>query len=299
MRNVLGLFGLLAVALLSGCGAMHTAVTKRDLLVQTRLSAPVQVERPAPAADDAARSIFLDFINDAEASDEREQLLALRDLLHKRGYVVVDRPEAARYNATISVRGLVRERPGVAVSDWAEDLSDDEIDALLKGPLLGESWSESHYLRPRHDDYAGEHRGVGHGHGHVSFGVQANVHIGGHISGRDAEKLIFAALIITAAEVAGNALVKDVYYSMLTDIDISERLPLASQNSAAEQPGQAAANAVNSESKTGEPVGSELEPEQRDYHLHILSFANQVNLSAARAKQVFNEELLRALAEVF
>ncbi len=87
---LIGIGGVMAVQF-SGCSAAHTAIKKRNLDVQTRMSETIFLEPMAPSK----RIIYVDVRNTSDKEMEVKESLyrAIRD----KGYTITDNPEAAYY----------------------------------------------------------------------------------------------------------------------------------------------------------------------------------------------------------
>lgn len=86
-------YGVLMAAAIyfSGCGAMHTAVKKRDLDVQTKMSETVFLEPMAPSK----RVIYIDVRNTSDKEMNVREVIS--DAIRARGYTITDNPESANY----------------------------------------------------------------------------------------------------------------------------------------------------------------------------------------------------------
>lgn len=254
---------LLVLALLSGCTAMHTAVNKRDLDVQTRMSASIMMTPVEPEQ----RTVFVQVRNSSsEPSFDLQQDVKLA--IEKRGYRIVDDPQVAHFWLQANVLSVAKEHPGELLAEFDQSLPMDDAESVTPEPV------------------------VVRGNGHVHGGV--HVVYGGNIDRRDVEKLLAAALIIGVTEWTANALVKDVYYTVLTDIQISERI----------EQGDALAHEdaehTLQQGDSGETVSFwSRDVPQRRYQTRILSVANQVNLDWDDAAPIVRERLARVLAGMF
>jgi len=81
-----------ALLLLAGCGATMTAVGKRDLEVQTRMTNSVFLDPVAPAQ----RTVFVQLRNTSDRPDF-DIADAVKAAIAARGYRVVEDPEQAQY----------------------------------------------------------------------------------------------------------------------------------------------------------------------------------------------------------
>lgn len=83
---------LLATATLQGCAATQTAVAKRNLDVQTRMSDTIFLD-PLPPED---RTVYVDLRNTSDKADF-DLMPDVREAISNRGYRVVDDPRRAHY----------------------------------------------------------------------------------------------------------------------------------------------------------------------------------------------------------
>ena len=83
---------LISSLTLSGCGALHTAVAKRNLDVQTKMSSSIFLDPVEPQQ----RTVFVDIRNtsDKPEFDLKPQVI---QSLQARGYQVIDSPKRAHY----------------------------------------------------------------------------------------------------------------------------------------------------------------------------------------------------------
>ncbi len=114
--------------------------------------------------------------------------------------------------------------------------------------------------------------------------------LGSHIGGNSTDGAIVGGAIGFLAD----ALVEDIHYIMITDVQVRER-PLAgekivqTQNTSASQGTSTSLN----QSASGGKV------KWKTYRTRIVSTANKVNLEFAEAKNALEEGLVRSLAGVF
>lgn len=256
---------LVAVALLSGCTAMHTAVNKRELDVQTRMSASIMMTPVEPEQ----RTVFVQVRNSSsEPSFDLQQDITAA--IEKRGYRIVSDPQQAHFWLQANVLSVAKEHPGELLAEFDHSLPIDDAEPMTTEPVVVNGY-----------DYGHVHGGV-----HVVYG--------GNIDRKDVEKVLAAALIIGVTEWTANALVKDVYYTVLTDIQISERI----EDGDALVREEAEHHLQQGES--GETVSFwSRDVPQRRYQTRILSVANQVNLDWADAAPIVREKLARVLAGMF
>tara|TARA_R110001583_G_scaffold171331_1_gene324879 strand:+ start:274 stop:1008 length:735 start_codon:yes stop_codon:yes gene_type:complete len=128
---------------------------------------------------------------------------------------------------------------------------------------------------------------LGAGFGGAIIGGMAGAYSG---SGRSA---IGGGLIGAAVGVVGNALVKDVYYSMVTDIKISERTKTGVVVSSAETSTVSQGNSGTITQTTNETS------DKKSWTTRIISTANKVNLEFEEAQPKLIEGLSQSIAGIF
>ncbi|MFY9143113.1 complement resistance protein TraT [Sulfuricurvum sp.] len=91
-----GMFSLVAIEF-TGCGAAHTAIKKRNLDVQTRMSETIFLEPAEPNR----KIIFVDVRNTSDKEmNVKENIIAS---LQSRGYTVTQSPQQANYMLQVNV----------------------------------------------------------------------------------------------------------------------------------------------------------------------------------------------------
>jgi hypothetical protein len=254
---------LMAVAALTGCTALHTATSKRELDVQTRMSASIMMTPVEPEQ----RTVYVQVRNSSsEPSFDLQQDIVTA--IRNRGYQVVDSPQTAHFWLQANVLSVAKEHPGELLAEFDHSLPVDDVESATPEPVVV--------------------RGDSHVHGGV------HVVYGGNIDRKDFEKVLAAALIIGVTEWTANALVKDVYYTVLTDIQISERIEQG------EGLAHESAEHTLLQGDSGDTVSFwSRDVPQRRYQTRILSVANQVNLDWNDAAPIVRERLARVLAGMF
>lgn len=229
-----------ASLMLSGCGAMSTAIKKRNLDVKTQMSQTVWLE---PSSQ---KTVFLQVRNtsDKDMSD-LEQMLA-QDLRAK-GYTVTSNPDAAYYwiqaNVLKAEKMDLRQAQGFLSSGY-------------EGGVLGAA---------------------------LGSGITAyNSTSGGAILG--------VGLATGLAGMAADALVEDVNFTMVTDLQISERSKTAvtTDNVAALRQGTSGIKL-----QTSSEEGNRMK-----YQTRVVSNANKVNLKFEEAKPVLEAQLAKSVAGI-
>jgi hypothetical protein len=239
------LFALALLFGLVGCVAATTAIGKRGLDVQTKMTDTVFLD---PVAADQ-RTVYVQIRNTSDRPDfEIEPQVVAR--LADSGWRVVADPERARYLLQANVLQVGRSSRTAAERTFAQGFG---------GTLIGAA--------------------AGAGAGRV-VSERPGVMIGGALAG-------------AATAAAADAFVQDVTYSVITDVQVSER---------------AAAGVIVTERLTqdlaqgtsGSRVLSATETsEWKRYRTRILSTANQANLDFEDAAPALVEGLTRTIAGIF
>lgn len=234
-----------ALATLAGCAATTTAISKRNLDVQTKMSASILLD----PVDEGDRTIYVQFRNTSDKntfSIEQD----LRSQLATRGYRVVTSPSQAHY--------------------------------LLKGNILQVG---------KTDEAAAEKAfGGGFGGGLEGAGLAAMAVGAGGGSNND---LLGAGVAGAVLGTVANAMVKDVYYSVITDIEIKEKLPQGKKAHAASNHSLAAGTSGGTTVTYNEDV------DYKAYQTRVMSSANKVNLAFEEAEPKLKQGLVTSVAGLF
>ncbi len=226
---------------MSGCSAMHTAIKKKDLDVQTKMSETIFLEPVAPED----RIIYFDFRNTSDKDIQIKEQIAT--VFKNRGYTITQNPKEATY--------------------------------MLQGNILKVGKSD---LRE-----AGNY--LGSGFGGAATGAAAAYALSG--GGRTA---VGVGLAGAALGLVGDALVDDVLYVMITDLQIRER-PLDGEIITQTQ--QADLQQGSSTSVQQDTRGAKVA--WKTYRTRIVSTANKVNLDFEEAKPVLESALARSVSGIF
>ena len=264
---------LLVLLPLTGCMALHTSVAKRKLDVQTRMSETIYLDPVEPEF----RTIFLDI---RQTAAEYQLPLAddVRDMLLSRGYQLVDSPQQAQYWLQVNVRTVLKERPEVVLASGEYNMSPEQIHQLLyPGMALPEP--EETVMQRRVSNVA----------------VYADASYGTDIDGKDIAKALVVLAAWAGAEYVGNQLVQDKYYTMLTDIQLAERIAPDSIGMVQET----SMHQLQQGDSGNNELLWELATDRRKYQVKVVSFANKANLSWRDAEQPLHQGLLRSLAGIF
>lgn len=247
LRSVRLLGGILVITLLNGCGATHTAINKRHLDVQTKMSSTIFLD-PVPADK---KTVFLQIRN---TSDKVELDLEpyVVEAMQAKGYQIVTVPEQAHY--------------------------------LLQANILQVGRSDL-----RTADHA-LHQGFG----AAISGTITGAAVGNVVSRQDTDRgAIVGGLVGGSVATVTDAMVQDVVYSVIADVQISEHV----------------ANSVIVREKTRsklkqgtlgiKEVTSTEKIEWKRYQTRIVSTANKVNLKFKQAAPELIRGLIRSITGVF
>jgi len=237
------LCGLLVV--FSGCAATQTAISKRNLDVQTKMSATVFLDPVAPEQ----QTVFIQVRN---TSDKELHLdAAIANAIRGHGYKIVNNPNDAHFMLQASVLQVGKMDPSAAQA------------ALLGG-------------------YGGALEGGAIG---IAAAMASN--------NRNAASYGGFGLLGAAVGTIANAAVKDVTYTMITDLQISERA--------------AQGVVVNQQTDTNMAQGTATQVSQQSksvsqwkrYRTRIVSTAEQVNLDFKDAIPELEHGLTRSISGIF
>ncbi|EOZ3894099.1 conjugal transfer complement resistance protein TraT [Escherichia coli] len=225
---------------LSGCGAMSTAIKKRNLEVKTQMSETIWLE---PSSE---RTVFLQIKNTSD-KDMSGLQAKISDAVKAKGYLVVTSPDKAYYWIQANV------------------LKADKMDLRES-----QTWLNSGY----EGAIAGAALGTG---------------ITGYNSG-SAGAALGVGIATGLIGMAADAMVEDINYTMITDVQIAERTTskVRTDNVAALRQGTSGAKMQTSTS-TGN---------QHKYQTRVVSNANKVNLKFEEAKPVLEEQLAKSIANI-
>jgi len=226
--------------LLSGCGAMSTAIKKRNLEVKTQMSQTIWLE---PSSQ---KTVYLQVRNTSDKDMSDLQTLLAQDLQAK-GYTVTSSPDSAYYWIQANV------------------LKADKMDLRDAQGLLSSG-------------YEGAAMGAALGSGITAY----NSNSGGAILG--------VGLAAGLAGMAADAMVEDTNYTMVTDLQISERskASVTTDNVAALRQGTSGIKL-----QTSSEEGNRMK-----YQTRIVSNANKVNLKFEEAKPVLEAQLAKSVAGI-
>ncbi|WP_125716183.1 complement resistance protein TraT [Pseudoalteromonas rubra] len=230
-------FTLLVLSQLAACSAMQTAVKKRDLRVETKMSDSIFLD---PVGSEK-RTVFLQLRN---TSDKQELSIAeeVRSAISRKGYKVVSDPDKAHFWIQANIL-----KAGRTTADESRGILAQGYGGALAGAVVGAQF--------------------GGGRGQAAAGI----------------------LGATAGFVA-DAMVEDVYYNIVTDLQVSER---AKQGVAVQENNQAKLKQGNSGYKA---VTSNEVTDRKKYQTRVISTANKMNLEFAEARPKLIEGLVNSIS---
>ena len=225
---------------MSGCGAASTAIEKRNLEVQTKMSDSVFLEPVSPDK----QIVYVRVRNTTDKDIEVEQ--QIKDAFTARGFKVVNNPDEAYFMIQANVLQIGK-------------IDGTDKDSALKsgfgGGLLG----------------AGASMATG--------GSGNNIGIG--------------AAIGAVVGLVADTMVKDIYYSMVTDVEIRQRPALDERISQNEQ--------NYSEQGTTSSISQNVNTSNvqwKIYRTRVMSTANQINLEFPEAQAELTRGLTKSLSGI-
>ena len=213
MKSIVSvLFLVLFLVVLSGCAAIQTSVSKKDLDTQSKMSKTIFLE---PTHTERERTVFLQVRNTSDQSDF-DITQKLESAIINRGYRVVHKLSEANYLVQANVLQVGKSSPNAAEA------------AIYKG----------------------------YGMDGVAIGAST-----AYVAGASSEVMVGAGILGGLASVIADSAVKDVYYSVIVDIQI----------------------------KKG----------REKFQTRILSSANKVNLKLAEALPALKDGITKSIAGIF
>lgn len=225
---------------LSGCGAMSTAIKKRNLEVKTQMSETIWLE---PASE---RTVFLQIKNTSD-KDMSGLQGKIADAVKAKGYQVVTSPDKAYY------------------------------------------WIQANVLKADKMDLRESQGWLNRGYEGAAVGAALGAGITGYNS-NSAGATLGVGLAAGLVGMAADAMVEDVNYTMITDVQIAERTKttVTTDNVAALRQGTSGAK-IQTSTETGN---------QHKYQTRVVSSANKVNLKFEEAKPVLEDQLAKSIANI-
>ena len=249
-------FGVLFVVFLGmfccGCAAMSVAISKKDLNVQTLMSDTIFVD----VENMTERSIFVDVKN---TTDKNVNIMPqLIGKLEAKGYRIEHTPARAGYILQVNVLQVGMADPNAYQA------------TVMRGPYWGSAATVG----------AGAAAGALIGYG--ATGLSGTGALAGGLIGGVAAGLL---------DIAINSAVKDVTYSMITDIMISEK---SMKKISETRQADLKSGRVSTVSQAVEGRADRVR-----YGTRIGTSANKVNLTFEEAQPMIEENLARSIAGIF
>ncbi len=235
--------GLLGLCLLSGCAATQVAVSKKNLDVQTKMSASVFLD---PVENEKDKTVYLQIKNSSDKPDfaVTEEI---NEAIKAKGYKVVSNPKQAYYVLQANILQVGKSSPNAAES------------AMYKG-------------------YGADGAAIGAG--------------AAYIAGASSEAFVGATMVGSLASVVADSAVKDVYYSVITDLQIKERIK------GTKKAQQTTAHYNQSGTSGGTFVSYSDSSDWKVYQTRVLSSANKVNLEFAEALPALKKGLSQSISGI-
>ncbi|MBS0154308.1 MAG: complement resistance protein TraT [Nitrospira sp.] len=238
---------------LAGCAASQTMISKRHLDVQTKMSETIFLDPVGPDK----KVIFVEVRNTSD-KDNFDIAAPIMDAIAKRGYRITQNPDEAHFRLQANVLSVAKTDPTAAQQ------------ALMGGyggPLMS---------------------AVG--------GAAAGAAIGGLAGGTYGAAGIGAAaggLAFAGAEVVAGALVKDVTFMVVTDVQVVEKAP---EGVIIRQDNQQ--NLKQGVGGSQQQTSSEV-TKHKKYRTRVVSTANKANLDYEEAAPALTQGLTKSLAGLF
>ena len=245
----LGLLSTFLVISFSGCTAMSTAIKKRNLDVQTKMSETVFLEPVAPSK----RVIYVDIRNTSDKDLNISN--SIKTKLKSRGYTITDNPENAHFMLQANV--LQVQKSDLRTANSA-------LQAGFGGAVIGGAIGSVT---------------------HRSSSFPSNINSKGALVG---------AILGGIIDMASKAMVKDVFYVMITDLQLKERpsegeVITQTQNTSATS---GTATRLNQTVSGGNH-------KWKIYRTRIVSTANKVNLDFKEAQASLENGLIKSIGGIF
>jgi hypothetical protein len=123
------------VALFSGCAAIETSISKKDLVVQSKTSTAIFVEPVARAS----RTVYVEVRSGVAEFDRRTLSNFIKNEFtrNENGYRIVDEPEEAAYTMSVYVLNLEQTNVGAAQAALQRGYSGEATLGASAGALIG------------------------------------------------------------------------------------------------------------------------------------------------------------------
>ena len=238
-----------AIVSVSGCAAIHTSISKKNLEVQTKVSTAVFVD----AVKREDRTVYVDVRSSVMEFDRnafREHITS-EFVSNNNGYTLTDDPDSAQFHMNIFV--LTLEQASASAAELA----------LKQGYSSGKGGD-----------------------------ILAGAAVGG-LAGNSGKSALGGALLGGIMSTVGNALVKDVTFMLVADVQIKER---AREGVLVRKDSEISAKVSDSGTST-QRVSEVLD--QKEYRTRIVTTANKANLAMDEAQPLMFEKTAYAMSGFF
>lgn len=245
--------GAVMATMLSGCAATYTAINKKDLEVATRTSTAIFVD-PVPREQ---RTIYLDVKSGIMEFDRREFKNFVREQFtqfNDNGYRIVDDPDQAQFLMTAYVMNLEQAKPNAAEAALGKGFSGAAGSAVLSGAAVGGLASAT---------------------------------------GSNNDQALGLGVAVGAASFIADAMVKDVTYMLVVDVQIMEK----TRNGAIVRKDTRIDTKVSDAGGSTQTVSEASN--RKEYRTRIVTTANQVNLELAEAQPTMFKKTAYAMSGFF
>ncbi|KHD87430.1 MAG: hypothetical protein OM95_14705 [Bdellovibrio sp. ArHS] len=231
------------LSLLSGCAATQVAVSKRNLDVQTKMSATLFID---PIEDEALKTVYLQVKNTSDKDFSLES--ELRNSLAAKGFKIASKMNQANFVIQVNVLQVGKMDPNAAEA------------AMYKG-----------------------------------YGMDGAIIAAGTTSilGGSDKAVMGAGILGGLAAVVADSMVKDVHFSVITDLQIRERLL---------GKGKMEQTFLHNNQSGTSGASISKYSEKSDWKIsqtRVLSSANKVNLAFEEAKPELQRSLAQSIAGIF
>ena len=244
----LGLMSAILTVTFSGCSAMSTAINKRNLDVQTKMSETIFLEPVSPSK----RVIYVDIRNTSDKDLNITE--GIKEKLKRSSYTITENPDNAHFMLQANV--LQVEKSDLRTARSA-------LNAGFGGAVLG-----------------------------GAIGAVSSSHSNSY--GYNSRGTVIGSMLGSMGGMIVNAVVKDIVYVMITDLQLKERpsegeVIVQTQNASATS---GTATRVNQTVSGGNP-------KWKIYRTRIVSTANKVNLSFEEAQATLEKGLTKSIGGIF
>lgn len=246
IKKFIAIGSVAVLTLLTGCAATNTALTKKELDVQTKTSTAIFIEPVAPSK----RTIYVDVKSGVQEFDRAVFKKLLKDsfAVNDNNYRIIDDPEQAQFILSAFVLNLEKTSPSASAQ------------ALNRG-------------------YEGG-------------GLLAGAAIGGAARG-DWQGAVAGGVVGAGVDMISGALVKDVTYMLVCDVQIKER----TKNGVTVKHATDISTKVSDDGYTNQQVDESSN--MKEYRTRIVTTANKANLKLEDAAPSMYSKTAAAMSGFF